>query len=352
MLGQKVLCIHNHCGPHYVRSGWKNVFEYCGHQFYWWNKETEPALDKFHKTKPNIFIGTTYDLDTTTIKAIKKYPEMKVILFCSAHGEYLQKVDLQKYPIVVPSTDEVQLVESIADRISFVFLHLTQEYTNGVIGRWKNHGVKPLGILNAFDCIQYKPQIKQRSIQGDILFIGGYWPYKAVNLDKYILPLCRSMYRIKIFGNQRWPVPQYLGTIKESIVPTMVASHKVCPNVSEPHSTDLGWDVIERPFKIMGMGGLCISDYCKESEIVFGSHLLMGKNPKEFIDLVCDCISSDETERIKSAQEFVLEHHTYFDRVAQMFDNMNLKEEGKKVLDAKRKYISKSFYSNFDLQPC
>ena len=43
----------------------------------------------------------------------------------------------------------------------------------------------------------------------------------------------------------------YLATSLDDIADYIYASAKICPNISEPHSLVFGFDVVERPFKIM-----------------------------------------------------------------------------------------------------
>ena len=53
---------------------------------------------------------------------------------------------------------------------------------------------------------------------------------------------------------------------------SLFSSATVCPNVSEAHSQDFGYDIIERPFKVLSSGGFCISDYVESmAEEVFNN---------------------------------------------------------------------------------
>ncbi len=210
---------------------------------------------------------------------------------------------------------------------------------------WNSIGIMPVGILNAADVFDYSAGVFDASLACDVGFVGGYWPYKARNLNQYILPLCQpdSGLKVKIFGNQAgWPVCQYLGNIDTKDVKNLFVSATVCPNVSEPHSTDLGWDCIERPFKVLAAGGFCISDHVDEMGEIFTDHeLIMADTPKQFGKLIKHFIKSpdDRLPFIKAGQAKVLAQHTYFDRVAVMMDNLGMKEEAAKALEAKKRFL-------------
>jgi hypothetical protein len=60
---------------------------------------------------------------------------------------------------------------------------------------------------------EYFPVEPIDELRSDLSFVGGFWGYKAQNFRKYLIPLCLPLgkYNIKIFGNQPWSVPQYMG---------------------------------------------------------------------------------------------------------------------------------------------
>jgi hypothetical protein len=338
----KVLCIYTDAGPSYVRTGWGRVFKACGHEFTFW-KQSTPAFDAFSKVEPDLFIGTTYDLDRATIKNIVSRPNMKVILFASAWGPYLKDVDLKKYPLVVVSEQEKKLVEKLkkeTGKPDFVFIHAHDRWLEGTMSGWRDIGVEPVGVLNAADTFDYLGGVARPELACDVAFVGGYWPYKAGNLNKYILPLCHpdTGLNVKLFGNSPWPVHQYLGGIENSDVRDLFASAAVCPNVSEPHSTDLGWDVIERPFKVLAAGGFCISDHVEEARDLFTDlELPMAASPAHLEQMIRYYLDHPETraKHVEAGRHKVLLEHTYFDRVCQFFDHLGMPKESANVLRVK-----------------
>jgi hypothetical protein len=306
-----------------------------------WRREGKSAFDAFAEVEPDIYIGTTYDLDEATLKCLHRRPHIKVALVASAWGPMADSIDRTTYPIVYVREDEKRLVERIG-RPTVVFLHLTDHYLDDVLGGWRSVGATPLGLLNAADLFVYRQGTFDERLACDVAFVGGYWGYKARNLRKYLLPLCASdanpNLRVRIFGNSRWPVSQYLGEIREDRVRHQFVSATVCPNVSEPHSTDLGYDVVERPFKVLASGGFCISDYVEEAHHIFSpDELLMAQSPQEFRAAIYHFLAhpEDRLRYIEAGQKKVLAEHTYFERVAQLLRALGLPEEAQRVVATK-----------------
>lgn len=324
----KILCLKGTSGSHYVRTGWKNVFEACGHQFIFWDKSCLPAFDAFSSTRPDIFIGTTWELDRATKKCIKNNPNMQTVLVASFWGD----LDLSKYPIHTASLDEQTSTYSIKPNL--LINHCEQHWLEPLMGNWIKNGLKVVSVMNAGDTFQYWKGEFDENLQSDIAFVGGYWEYKSINLHKYLFPLLNTKLNIKIFGNKIWPVHQYLGEIETKKVKHIFASAKVCPNISESHSTDLGFDLVERPYKVLLAGSCCVSDYVESIKNVFDDTVPTGKTPEEFRELV-EYYVNNEKERqdlIDRGRDKVLSKHTYFHRVADMLFHLGLEEESKNII--------------------
>lgn len=343
----KILCLHTNCGPSYVRNGWRRVFEACGHTFRFWHHEQQSAFDAFNEFEPDLCILTTYDLDRAQAKCIASRPHMKVIMFASAWGPFIEDVDLKKYPIVVTSEAEKRTIEKLkkeTGKPDFVFIHAHSRWLDGTMSGWSEIGVPYHGILNAADTFAYLNGNLRQELTCDVGFVGGYWGYKAQNLNKYILPLCHrnAGLRVKVFGNSVWPVSQYLGSISDQDSRDLFASATVCPNVSEPHSTDLGWDVIERVFKVPIAGGVVVSDYVEEARDLFTlDELPMAKNPSEMEAFVRYMIEDGHyRDGVKSKMKAaVLDRHTYWERTADFFAHLGMVGEAKTVLNQKQVFI-------------
>ncbi len=347
----KVLCEWSPGGSHYVRTGWKNVFEYCGHEFSFWNPQATPAFDAFSEAgKIDLFLGTTYGVDRPLEKIIRNRPEMKVALFASAWGPWVDDIDIKKYPIVVASTEEIKRLEALkkgTGRPDFVFVHAHGRWLEGTMSHWRSIGVTPIGILNAADLFLYFGGEVKKEFVADAVYCGGYWGYKGRNIERYLLPLCHPSQKlnVKIFSRSEWPVAQNIGDIPDSELKHVFASAKVCPNISEPHSTDtgLGFDIVERVFKSLSSGGMCVSDYVDEARDLFTeTELPMARNPAIYKELIRHYIEHKEArDRVAAAgRKKVIAEHTYFERVGTIMESLGWTDQAELVKRRKLEFLA------------
>lgn len=335
----RILCEYHQGGSSFVRTGWKNVFEACGHQFFWLH-EGQAVLDVFNEVEPDVFLGCTYTVTRAHRKAFAARLNLKVGLFASAWGPLVDNLDREKYPIVIASEDEKRTIARLKEEVGFphfVFVHVTDgEFLEGTLGGWRSIGVEPIGVLNACDTFAFLGGTPRPELACSVGYVGGFWPFKARNLERFILPLCHpsSGLDVKIFGSHGWPVAQWLGPCSVEDNRDLTVSATVCPNVSEPHSTDLGWDFVERPYRVMGGGGFCVSDYVEEGRRLFSEdELVMARTPKEFEETIRHFVRypEDRLPYIEKGRKAVLSHHTYFDRVAKLLNGFGLEVEAEGV---------------------
>lgn len=323
----KFLCQFDSAGPSFVRAGWCNALRSMGHGFAFWDRRVKPVHDAFSEEAPDVFLGTTYDLPPVVLDCILSRPALKIALFASAWGERVDNVDRVRFPIDLVSEGEKKIVSSlVAGRRVPVFLHVSDARLEGVLGGWRSIGCEPLGLLNAFDAVAYAGAVPRPELGCDWAFVGNRWPYKARNLDPYILPLAHpsSGLRGRIFGSAGWDtVGCWLGRISVPDERDLFVSARVCPNISEPHSTEpsLGHDVVERVFKAAGAGGFVISDRCPEARELFDeSELPMTGSPAEMFDMV-RAFSAHPGERLpymRNMRARVLAEHTYRHRMEKL----------------------------------
>lgn len=348
----KILCEYEYCGPSFVTEGWRKVLQAMGHQFRYWIPAQQPTFDAFSEFEPDLFIGKTFTCDRAVYKNIVARPDMKTIMYSSAWGDLINEIP-SDYPIIRASDKEKGTLEKLKQETGkpdFVFLHYHDNWIDRTLGGWRSIGITPVSMLNAADTFDYYPGVSRDCFRSDLAFVGGYWPYKSKNLDKFLVPLCyQSNYKIKIFGNQPWPVPQYLGYVDNPDVRDIFASTTICPNISEPHSTDFGFDIVERPFKVLACGAFCVSDYVQSAvEDVFGDTLPSAKTAiefKEMIDYYLDKGFIESTIISEKGRSLVLRSHTYFDRIHSLFGHLGMPREQTRALEVKRKYVPESSLS-------
>jgi hypothetical protein len=331
-------------GPHahyYIRLGWAKVFETLGHTVNMWNIHSKNPFDAFDEFEPDVFIGQTYNLNESLVKCIKERPSLKYCLRASDWGDIQSEINTDNYNILIANKTEIAFVEELvqSNAPEFVYNHYHDRWMKVTHNKWESVGVRPVSMLSAADVFEYMGGTQVPDLMCDLGFVGGYWEYKGRNLDPYLLQFSHPIgkYNLKIFGNQGWPGAHYLGWIDNARVKDLFVSSTICPNISEPHSQDFGYDIIERPFKVLAAGGFCISDYVQSmaEDVFVNDEIVFAKTPREFKEL-SDHFIANPDERIpyiQRGQKCVLENHTYFHRASTMLEELGLKEDANKCMD-------------------
>jgi hypothetical protein len=336
-------------GPHafyFIRLGLARAFMACGHEVNMWNMNQISAYDIFDTFQPDLFIGQTYNTSEAIVELIKERPHMKVIMKAGDWGPLIDNIE---FPILKASQQEIDTITALYEETGkpdFLNIHHHVDWLEQTHGYWQDHGVPIESVLSAADIYDYTKGVYKPEYDCDIMFVGGYWGYKAQTFDRWLLPLCKKWkYRIKIFGNSPWPIPQYCGFINNDEVKHAMKSAKICINLSEPHSQVYGYDIIERPFKILANGCFMISDHVTGLEKILGGSFRSATTPEEF-EYEIDYWINKSSERWPFGmlgQQSVLESHTYFQRIIQIFDKLNLTNHAEHA---------KAVYNNIKGQIC
>ena len=158
----KILIKHEHNASNYIYSGIAAAFNELGHQCYFW-KEGISAFDAFDVFEPDIFLGQGYNLDRATTKCIALRPNLKVLLKVGCWGPVCQDVDINKYPILMHSMKEIELVEktssALASTKNLVLFNYVHPNRKGyLMSSWEDSVAKTIGILPAADTTVYFPE--------------------------------------------------------------------------------------------------------------------------------------------------------------------------------------------------
>lgn len=327
----KILIQSTNPGAHkFTNLGLGRAFQAMGHESFIWEDENQSAFDIFDSIKPDIFLGQTYNLNESIIKCIAENPIMKVGLRASDYSDFANEV-AKKFPILVANDKEVALVEKLRDitgKPHFLHNHYTQHSIETTHSKWIERGFNVKSSLLAADLFDFHGGEYKQMYDSDITFCGGRWGYKSLTIDPYIVQLCQPQhnYKIKIFGNQGWGIPQYCGYAPDSEVKHILKSAKICLNVHEPHSQIYGYDIIERPYKLLANKCFCISDHVADLKFIIPNGIMYANNPKEYKVLVDYFLEnpSEKEKYIDNGYKTVMRNHTYFDRAKEIFGYLNI----------------------------
>lgn len=186
---------------------------------------------------------------------------------------------------------------------------------------WCQAGYRWVPMPTAGDSTLYAPGTNKRDL--DFAYIGGYWPYKATNLARFLLPLFGDRsYRIEVRGWGSWPAAIRAAPIPiddDAAVVALLRRARVGPCISEPHTCTYGIDVPERVWKVALAGALPVHDWFPTA-----ARLLPGlpvcRSPGEYITL-CKRFCRDESTRASLAAALrrqVLAAHTYHHRLGDL----------------------------------
>ena len=326
---------------YYIRMGLARVFQMMGNYVTIWDINKKSIFDAFDEIEPDFFIGQTFNLNESLIKCIQERPDMHVIMKTSDWGPLSDTLDRNRYPVLIASPQEIDLVmklKELTGKPNFGYVHYGEHRLAETHGHWRQQGLKMESLVNAADIFEFTKGESKPEYECDLAFVGGRWGYKSQTLDRWFIPMCAPgvNLRIKIFGNQPWGVSQYCGFLQDSEVKHLFSSAKICPNLSEPHSQDFGYDIIERPFKLLANKCFVISDYVEDLHKLFPTEIVYGKTPEEFMEKIKVWLDRPDERRelAQAGHEVVMKNHTYFHRVRDILAELGLQDEVQKCDDA------------------
>jgi hypothetical protein len=329
----KVLLLAGEGAIQQVRLGYANAMGHIGHQCLIWHPgSNRPLFDVFDEFEPDIVFCGSWEIDEAMFKNLLRRPHIKVILWGGNWGDFDSQINWKADPILRISDREKSILSILAknNNIKHVFTYYHQKWADVTHNFWNNLGLQPIGVPLAADLVTYGLAQSTPELSCDISFVGGYWPYKAINLNQYLIPLCHpeEKLKIKIFGYGAWPVVQYLGTISNDNIPLLFASSTVNANIFEPLSSKYGFDVNERCYKILACGGFCISEYCESAanDIFNNNEIVFAKNPTEFKEQAKYYIAHpEERESYKQRGISAIKYsHNYFIRLKTIFQHISI----------------------------
>ncbi len=322
----------------YERLGWFNALVSLGHDVFIYDPTTIATFDIFNLMEPDVYIGTAWELDRAVHKCIKARPELKSLFIAGDWGPLTDTIDLEIYPILTANQQQKDAISKLKEETGQpegVFVHYHQNWVDATMSGWETLGIHAFGLPHATDIRDYAVGQIVGRYKCDVGFVGGYWDYKGGPLRKYMWEVCKEEYglQVKIYGNVRWSVSQYCGSIHQNNMKHLYRTAVVSPNIFEPHSLKYGFDMNQRVFQTISSGGLCISEDVKSLyQDFFGSNIVpIFKNVEEFLGTI-EHFKKNPDDRLRYIQrglEEVYKNHTYHHRVAVMFEKMGFEDEAK-----------------------
>lgn len=173
----------------------------------------------------------------------------------------------------------------------------------------------------ACDTTRYHPSSAGTDFKDvEIGFVGSYRTYKKPQYEDYLWPYDD---RLKIWAHSEWP-RNYQGQIAIEDTKLLYQNATVCPTISEPLLPEL-WITPERPFAILGSGGLTVLD-CNPSFKYFfdGDDVLMPAILEIYHDMMDLMLRNDDLNRLYRTRGYaaVMKGHTFAHRARKLLDNL------------------------------
>lgn len=329
----KILVQTGQGANYYIRLSWVHALASLNHQVVYWDAAVRSPLDIFYEFRPDVFIGSTWQLDRALVKALIKYPETESIFCANNWGDNDEDIK-KEFPIEFASDNEKACIDTLKQHTGkpkYVFCQYHNDYAVETHKRWANLGVEPFGLLLSADTTDYKLTKPQKEYVTDAVFVGGYWPYKAKQIAPYLFPLTNTSLNIKIFGFGGWPVPNFLGNISSENACKFYSSARVCPNIFEPHSLALGFDINQRTYQIAAAGGFQICQNVEgiKKHVFTQDDIVFADNQEDFITKCLYYIQNPDQRllQIRKSIDTVYRKHTNYDRAAELLRRLGLTKE-------------------------
>lgn len=191
---------------------------------------------------------------------------------------------------------------------------------------WIREGAHLVSLPLACDATLYRteaPYCPEFS-NVEMAFVGGYWPYKARQFDRYLKPYQE---RLTVYGYSRWPYAGYGGQLPEEKEPSLYHQARLSPTINEPHVEAIGVDLNERVFKVLGSGGMTVTDVTPPYQEWFDeSELLVPDSLEVYHEMVQQALTDESCNaRYRQAgHAAVMARHTYVHRARALMSYLGL----------------------------
>lgn len=315
-------CNPNGSAFHYILKGLEDAFIALGHQFLRWDGKPE-TLNKY---QPDLYLGCSGWRQEIPEWCRQKYGT-KIAIHANPYGS-TKLVALKGEPNINEPEGTIKWV--LSKKPDAIYCYGNDLNIAHMWNFWEEkHKIRVIPMPTAGNAVAHFPVDEDPRFKCQVGFVGGYWPYKAMNIKKYVTPVVTT-FNSQIYGWGGWSHPNYRGQIKDEDVNKLFSSAAICPSITEPHTTRYGIDVPERMWKVPLGGGFTILDpFAGVENYVDTSIFPVARDPSHYFQLVKYYLDhADEREELKLAQrKYVLENHTYFHRISRMLSDLGFIDE-------------------------
>lgn len=275
-----------------------------------------PALDN-----PFAFLSIWEYMDMTDAgrETLRDHPHF---VWINLDDEALQAI-YEPHGITRPKCDERAIEYVLESQPSFVWTDMPPSGLQ-YCSFWQKSGLRLVSLPVACDVERYYPEPASLKYCGaKMAYVGGYWPAKAIQFDKYLRPYEDVL---TVFGYNAWPYRGYRGALPIDDERVLYQNARVCPAIGTP-GVAIG-QINERIFKILGSGGLAVTDVAPAYHELFAEdELLMPRNKGEYHAMIQRALAGEYQGYRARGRQAVLERHTYAHRAETVLGYLNINKE-------------------------
>lgn len=304
-----------------IRMGYCRAFARLGIRYRLVNVlELEKELPRF--SDPMVFLSVYdyLDLSASARRMLSRYRHF----IWATPNHMSMKAAYAPYAYKVSAIDKRAVARAMASGAAFVWADVPPSCLS-FYEHWRSSYDKVVSLPLACDNEVYFLEPNNVKFKGaKIAFVGGYWAKKALQFDKYLKPYAD---RLTVFGYSKWPYGKYGGLLPHADERVLYHNARLCPAISEPHAEVMG-QITERVFKVLGSGGLAITDAVPFYRELFAEdELLVPGSVEHYHELVKRALEDDDFNCSFRERGYraVRERHTYVHRARRILDLLGLK---------------------------
>ena len=287
-----------------------------------YTSEVERVLPRLSH-RPFVFLSGYEYMEMTDEgrAALRDYPHF---VWINEDYEAIQEF-YKPYGIVEPGLSEKVSEYILESGPDFVYT-INPPSALKLCSSWQRSGLRLVSMPLACDVERYYPDPMSLKYSGTkMAYVGGYWPVKAIQFDKYLRPYEGAL---TVFGYNAWPYRGYRGALPIDDERALYQNARVCPVIGTP-GVAIG-QIAERVFKVLGSGGLAVTDIAPAyRELFTEDELLVPESMDEYHDMIQRALSNDESiqEFRERGRQAILERHTYVHRAKTILGYLNINKE-------------------------
>jgi hypothetical protein len=270
-------------------------------------------------TEPPLLWLTCDDYNYLSEEALEAVRECPHIVQVNTWFEGMEKLHAA-FGAPSPRVPEETLAKIVASKPGFVWCSAPEPWQEFYQG-WKDAGLKVVSLPWACDSTKYvDAEVGPKTPDAVVAFVGGYRAYKESQYEAYLWPYED---KLKVWGYSEWP-RCYQGVLPAEDERSLYANATVCPTISEPQFAVTG-DTVERPFKIMGSGGVTVFDPIPAYRCLFdGYEALIPEDEAEYHEMMEEALNNPAVRALyrKRGHDAVLSRHCYHHRAQKIVEEL------------------------------